>query len=120
MLFRSVAVATLLVAVVAGIFILRLWAGGSLFSVWVLWRGTFCESLFLGAIGFFVCAVTNQVVLGYMVSVAYYVANIGAADRLGKFGLYPILRGDTATWPWLLGATLLLLGAGIWLRERKR
>lgn len=115
-----VAVATLLVAVVAGIFILRLWAGGSLFSVWVLWRGTFCESLFLGAIGFFVCAVTNQVVLGYMVSVAYYVANIGAADRLGKFGLYPILRGDTSTWPWLLGAALLLLGAGIWLRERKR
>lgn len=115
-----VAVAALLLAVVVGIFVLRLYLGNSEFDEMVLWRGTFCEALFLGSMGFFAAAVTNQAVLGYMVSVLYFLANIGAAKRLWKFGLYPILRGDATTWPWLFGAAAVLIAAGIWLRERKR
>ena len=115
-----VAVAVLLLAVVVGIFVLRLYLGNSEFDEMVLGRGAYCEALFLGSMGFFVAAVTNQAVLGYMVSVLYFLANIGVAKRLWKFGLYPILRGDTTTWSWLLGAAAAFIAAGIWLRERKR
>ena len=76
--------------------------------------------MFLGGIGCFAAAVTNQVVLGYMVSVLYYAVNTGMANRLWKFGLFPICRGDEGTWIWLLGAAVFLVAGGIWLREQLR
>lgn len=112
--------AVCMLAAVVSILILRLLAGGSVFPVWLLWRGAFCEALFLGGIGCFAAAVTNQVVLGYMVSVLYYAVNIGIANRLGKFGLFPVCRGDEGTWPWLFGAAAFLTAGGIWLREQIR
>lgn len=107
-------------AAAVSILILRLLAGGSVFPVGLLWRGAFCEALFLGGLGCFAAAVTNQVVLGYMVPVLYYAANMGMAERLWKFGLFPVCRGDEGTWPWLLGAAVLLVAGGIWLREKIR
>ena len=107
-------------AAVVSILILRLLAGGSMFPVWILWRSAFCEALFLGGIGCFAAAITNQAVLGYMVSILYYAANMGMANRLWKFGLFPVCRGDEETWPWLLGAAVLLGAGGIWLREQIR
>lgn len=112
--------AVCMLAAVVSILILRLLAGGSVFPVWLLWRGAFCEALFLGGIGCFAAAVTNQAVLGYMVSILYYAANMGMADRLWKFGLFPIYRGDEGTWPWLLLAAAFLAAGGIWLREQIR
>ena len=55
-----------------------------------------------------------------MVSILYYSVNIGIANRLGKFGLFPVCRGDEGTWPWLLGAAIFLGAGGIWLREQMR
>ena len=112
--------AVCMLAAVVSILILRLLAGGSVFPVWLLWREAFCEALFLGGIGCFAAAVTNQVVLGYMVSVLYYAVNIGMANRLWKFGLFPVCRGEEGTWPWLLGAAAFLTAGGIWLREQIR
>lgn len=112
--------AVCMLAAVVSILILRLQAGGSVFPVGLLWRGAFCEALFLGGIGCFAAAATNQAVLGYMVSILYYVANVGMANRLWKFGLFPVCRGDEGTWPWLLGAGVILVAGGIWLRERMR
>lgn len=112
--------AVCMLAAVVSVLILRLLAGGSVFPVGLLWRGAFCEALFLGGIGCFMAAVTNQVVLGYMVSILYYAANMGMANRLWKFGLFPVCRGDEGTWPWLLGAAILLAVGGIWLREQMR
>nr|WP_304955402.1 hypothetical protein [uncultured Acetatifactor sp.] len=112
--------AVCMLAAVVSILILRLLAGGSVFPVWLLWREAFCEALFLGGIGCFAAAVTNQVALGYMVSVLYYAVNIGMANRLWKFGLFPVCRGEEGTWPWLLGAAAFLTAGGIWLREQIR
>ena len=112
--------AVCMLAAVVSILILRLLAGGSVFPVGLLWRGAFCEALFLGGIGCFAAAVTNQVVLGYMVSILYYAANIGMANRLWKFGLFPIYRGDEGTWLWLLTAAVFLTAGGILLREPLR
>lgn len=114
------AVAVALLAAVMGSFTLRLSMGHSVFDTGLLWRSGYCEALFLGSIGYFAAALTNQAVIGYMASVLYYVANIGGASKLGVFGLYPVMRGETAAWGWLLISAALLTSAAICIRERKR
>lgn len=85
-----------------------------------MWIGGFSEMFFLGAVGFFVSAVTNQVVIGYMVSVIYFMANIGICKKLKMFGLFQMMRGQYDFAAWMLTAGLVLLTAGICLRERRR
>lgn len=85
-----------------------------------MWIGGISEMFFLGAIGFFVSAVTNQVVIGYMLAVIYYVANIGASKHLGKLGLFQMLRGHYDFAGWMMAVGLVLLAAGILLRERRK
>lgn len=114
------AVAVLLTGGTMGMFLLRLSAGKSEFHAGLLWLTAFSEAVFLGAAGYFVSAVTNQAVLGYMVSLLYYITNIGAADRLGVFGLFPLMRGVAAHWEVFLGCGILLIVAGIVIRERKK
>ncbi len=101
--------AVVLVAAVVTVFTQIMQRNGSDFSMRQLWIGSFAEILFLGSIGFFVSAVTNQVILGYMISILYFVVNIGSSRYLGKFALFQ-----------MLAASLLLLAAGVLLRERIR
>ena len=92
--------------------------GGGDFDADILFRGACCEILFLGSIGFFVSALTNQVVIGYMAAVIYYAMNIGGGKYLGKFTLFKMMQGDYGTWIyWLLGA-MTLFSAGIFIREK--
>ena len=91
--------------------------GGGDFDAGILFRGACCEILFLGSIGFFASAVTNQVVIGYMVAVVYFAMNIGGGKYLGKFALFKMMQGEYGTWIyWLLGAVALLT-AGVLIRE---
>lgn len=92
--------------------------GGGDFNGGIIFRGACCEILFLGSIGFFVSAVTNQVVIGYMAAVVYFAMNIGGGSHLGKFALFQMMQGEYGAWIyWLLGA-VVLLGGGIFIRER--
>lgn len=92
--------------------------GGGDFEAGILFRGACCEILFLGSIGFFASAVTNQAVIGYMAAVVYYAINIGGSKYLKKFALFQMMRGEYETWGyWLLGAAVLL-AAGVFIRER--
>ncbi|MGN0142023.1 MAG: hypothetical protein ACI4AD_07320 [Roseburia sp.] len=109
-----------LLAAVNSIFILRLSAGNSVFPAWELWRGAFCEALFLGSLGFFAAGITNQPVIGYMVPVLYFASNMGAAKYFGKLGLLSMVRGHYDTWGYFLGTAGVLFVLGIVLRERKR
>lgn len=117
--FGRLLLAVVFLAAVTGIFILRLAVGNCTFDAGVLWKAAFCEALFLGGIGTFAAAVTNQVVIGYMLSIIYFAANIGAAKYFGKLGLLAMMRGDDTAWVWHLGAAVLCVAAGILLRERK-
>lgn len=91
--------------------------GGSDFETGILFRGACCELLFLGSIGFFVSAVTNQVVIGYMAAVVYYATNISGEKYFGRLALFQMMRGDYGAWIyWLLGAAVLLT-AGVFLRK---
>ncbi len=113
-------IAVAFLAAVTGIFILRLSLGNCTFDAGTLWKVSFCEALFLGGIGAFAGAVTNQVVIGYMLSLIYFAANIGAAKYFGKLGLLAMMRGDATTWLWYLCAAVILVVTGILLRERKQ
>lgn len=92
--------------------------GGSTFEPFILFRGAFCEILFLGSIGFFGSAVTNQAVIGYMLAVIYFALNNGGGRYLGNFALFWMMRGEYGTWGyWLLGAAVLFV-LGIIIREK--
>lgn len=92
--------------------------GGGSFDAFSLFWGACCEILFLGSIGFCASAVTNQAVIGYMLSVIYYAANIGGGKYFGNFALFQMMRGEYGTWPyWILGATALFT-LGVAVRER--
>jgi len=98
-------------------FVFMILNGSSGIDGWELWFYSFCEILFLGSIGFFVSAVTNQAVLGYMVSVIYFAANFGARKYFYKFALFQMMEGKTDFWSYMLAAAAVLLAMGIIMRE---
>ena len=110
--------ALLICLLVISLFVGLMVRGGGDFEAGILFRGACCEILFLGSIGFFASAVTNQAVIGYMAAVVYFAMNIGGGKYWGKFALFKMMRGDYGTWMyWLLGAAALLV-AGVLIRER--
>lgn len=110
--------AVVLLAAVVTFFLQRMKLGGSQFEWKTLWIGSFCEIFFLGSIGFFVSGITNQVVLGYMAAVIYFMANIGAGRYLGRFALFQMMKGEYDFVIIMFPAALLLAAGGILLRER--
>lgn len=102
------------------LFVVLMKKGGGDFDADILFRGACCEILFLGSIGFFASAVTNQAVIGYMAAVVYFAINIGGGKYLGKFALFRMMAGEYRTWMyWLFGA-VVLFGGGIMIREKMR
>lgn len=99
------------------LFVWRIRSGGGAFEADILFRGACCEILFLGSIGFFASAVTNQVVLGYMAAVVYFVMNLSGGKYLGKLALFQMMRGEYGTWVYWLAGAVVLLAAGIAVRE---
>ena len=91
--------------------------GGSAFHAGILFRGACCEILFLGGIGFFASAVTNQAVIGYMAALVYYAGNISGGKHFGKFALFQMMRGEYGTWIYWLLSAIVLCGAGVVIRE---
>lgn len=110
--------ALVLLAVIVTVFIGVLSLGNSEFETGKLWLGSFAEILFLGAVGFFVSGITNQVVLGYMVSVLYFVGNIGGSKYFGKLALFQMMKGDFTFMPWMMAGAVILLAGGIVIREK--
>lgn len=84
-----------------------------------MWCGAVCEILFFGAIGYFVSAVTNQVIMGYMASAVYYAVNIGK-NVFGKLALFQMMKNQYGFAGYMLLGAVLLIVAGILIRERKR
>ena len=105
---------------VVSLFLVRLYFGESSFPAGGMWLGSVAETIFLGSIGFFVSACTNQAVLGYMVAVFYYLCNDSAGKYFGKFALFQMMKQTYDFWPLMLAASILALAAGMALRERRR
>lgn len=116
-LLRIVTALAVLAAVVT-VFVGILAGSSEGLALWPLWLGGFCEAVFLGSMGYFVSALTNQSVLGYMISILYYAVNVGASDRLGVMGLFQMMREKEGFIIPMLAASCVLLSLGTWLRER--
>lgn len=110
--------AAAVLAIVVTVFLWLMKQGNSRFDMTGLWLGSFCEICFLGSIGFFVSGITNQVVLGYMMSVVYFFVNIGASKYLGKLALFQMMKGEDDFMLPMAVAVLFLTGGGMLLRER--
>lgn len=110
--------AVILLAVIVTVFIQLLKQGECQFDAGKMWIGAFSEILLIGSIGFCVSGITNQVVLGYMTAVVYFVANIGGGKYLGDFAMFQMMKGeyDFAV-PMLLLSAALVTG-GIVIREK--
>jgi len=56
--------------------------------------GTFSSALFLGALGLLVYSITNNVIVGYLISIFYYIINFVGADKLNNFYLFSMSKNS--------------------------
>ncbi|MDE7178809.1 MAG: hypothetical protein K2O59_13435 [Lachnospiraceae bacterium] len=72
--------------------------------------GGVASAWLLGAVGFAAAGITNNVTVGYMAAMLYYLANYGMKDKVGKFFLFPMSylgRFDESGWL-IFGAVALM------------
>lgn len=83
---------------------------GSNFPVLKYTIGTFFGAFFLGAVGVFFSGISDNIAVGYMVSLFYYVFNMAAGSKyLGKLFLFSMSKGSFEEKYWLMGTAILLV-----------
>ena len=73
--------------------------------------GGFSSALFIGSLGFFSAGISQNTIVGYMVSLIYYIANFGLKDELKGFYLFSMSAGSFTEKYWLFGGSMVLFGA---------
>lgn len=71
--------------------------------------GGFSSALFLGTLGFCASGISNNVILGYMIAMIYYIANFAMKKELNHWYLFSMSAGSFQEKYWLLGTALLLI-----------
>ena len=71
--------------------------------------GGFSSALFLGSLGFFFAGISQNTIVGYMVSLIYYITNFGLKDELKGFYLFSMSAGSFNEKYWLLGGSVVLI-----------
>lgn len=104
-----------------GIYMCVLKAGNCEFAFLKLYMGELATMVFLGGMGIFFYALTDQVVVGYMIPLLYYMLNITIFPNKIK-GLYLFSMSiGKYEWKWTLGmAGVVLLAAGIAIRSKRK
>ncbi|MBR6242475.1 MAG: hypothetical protein IKQ90_03155 [Ruminococcus sp.] len=73
------------------------------------------DALLLGAIGIFASAVSGSAIVGYMVSIMYFVLNLTLKTKLGVFFLFQMSAGISSHRIWLFtGAAALTAASLVW------
>lgn len=92
--------------------------GNCQFDFGKLYLGTLATMVFLGGMGILLYALTDQVVIGYMIPILYYILCISAgSDKLGMFYLFSMSQGEFGAKAVLGAAGILMIGIGIWIRN---
>ncbi len=104
-----------------GVYMCILKAGNCEFAFLKLYMGELATMVFLGGMGIFFYALTDQVVVGYMIPLLYYMLNITISPNKIK-GLYLFSMSiGKYEWKWTLGmAGVVLLAAGIAIRSKRK
>lgn len=95
----------------------------SIFPFFKLLFGSFITALFLGSIGLFFYAITDNMVVGYMMPVFYYILNFGSGQKfLGYFYIFSMMRGQFLNKWWLFVTGILLMVFSLLIKgnENKR
>lgn len=92
--------------------------GNCQFEFFRLYGGTLATMAFLGGMGIIVYALTDQVVIGYMIPILYYILCISAGSgKLGVFYLFSMSQGEFGGKAVLGAAGILMTAVGIWVRS---
>lgn len=95
-------------AIIIGVFTLVMRACGS--SVHFVHFGScFASALFLGAIGLAFGGFSDNVIVGYMAALVYYIANMGLKEKLGDLFLFTISMGGMSVNYTLIFAGIILI-----------
>ena len=97
-------------AVIIGAFTLFMQSCESVVTVRHFFGG-FSSALFLGSLGFFFAGISQNTIVGYMVSLIYYIANFGLKDELKGFYLFSMSAGSFTEKYWLFGGSIVLFAA---------
>ncbi|BCN29861.1 hypothetical protein [Anaeromicropila herbilytica] len=107
----------LLVIFIMG-FILFLHYGECDFPVGYFFMGTLAEAIFLGGLGVFIYGIVDNIVVGYMISMVYYMINFGCKPQMiPHFYLFTMMRGSYENKIYLGVGGVVLLVLGLVLRE---
>lgn len=102
------------------IFLLVMKAGNCEMEPVKYYFGTMAEVIAFGGLGIFAYAVSDNLIVGYMIPLGYYVAGISAGYKYMK-KLYPFgMLTDYETKYWILAAGIVLMACGVLLFRRRR
>lgn len=113
------AVFALMILSAAYLWIMKL--GHCTFSYGKLYGGTLAGMVFLGGLGVLVYGITDQIVIGYMVPLLYFILNITSSyEKLGIFYLFSMCEGKYVAKWCMLGIGAVFLAGGVAIRVKRR
>lgn len=118
-LIRIVEALGFLIIIVLG-FLIFLKRGNCTFDFTQYFYGTISTCIFLGGLGVLVYSIVDNIAVGYMVPILYYILCYGAGKKyLGKFYLFLMMQGNILDKKYLLIAGILMIAIGIFYRSKK-
>lgn len=110
-----------ILAVFLGAYVLMLWQNQCEFPIPEYYFGVFAEMLFFGGMGLAFYGFSDNLVIGYMAPIVYYIAAVGGGDKYLKM-LYPfsMSEGSYEEKIWLFAAAVILAASGIFFRSLRR
>lgn len=108
-----------LIIIVLG-FLAYLKSGNCIFDFLPYFYGTMSTCIFLGGLGILSYSIVDNIAVGYMVPMLYYILCYGSGKKyLGKFYLFSMMKGDISDKKYLLIAGALMIIVGIFYRSKK-
>lgn len=106
-----------LLAALLGLYVGALVYNQCEFPVGKYFCGTFTEMLFMGCLGMFFYGLCDNLVIGYMAPIVYYITAMGSKDKyLKMFYPFSMAGGSYEEKIWLAAGAVVLAGLGVWLR----
>lgn len=115
--FIRIIIAVSCVVCSISIILMLLHFGKSQLDIIKLGFGAFAEFFFLGSIAFFFSGITNNIIVGYMASIIFYIVNLTNGELFGKLALFQMRRGEFSFINGMLVLACLLCISGIYIRE---
>lgn len=110
----------LILAAFLGIYIFMLRSNQCEFPAAKFYFGVFAEMLFFGGLGLCFYGLSDNLVIGYMAPIVYYITAIGGGNKyLKMFYPFSMSMGRYAEKIYLFAAAVFLLAAGIFCRCRR-